>query len=157
MLVSCNKCKRRLELSAQNFYRSKTLKRGFAYACKKCAFERSENWRLRNLKRHSAYQRAFEKNWRRENRRKALLKIGGGKLSCVRCGDSRYELLEINHKNGGGTQERKTLRGSTICSSIIKGRRRTDDLELLCRPCNLVHAAELLSGKTYRVVSNPRD
>ena len=76
---------------------------------------------------------------------RAFLKIGNGIIACVRCGCTDIRFLEANHKNGGGRQERKTLGGSTI-RAVASGRRKTDDLELTCKPCNAIHALELKYG-----------
>jgi predicted nucleic acid-binding Zn-ribbon protein len=68
---------------------------------------------------------------------------------CVRCGCDDFRLLEINHKNGGGRKEllvgRKT-KARAFYHAIANGERKTDDLELLCRPCNAIHYLELLHG-----------
>lgn len=88
----------------------------------------------------------------RRYRRSALLLVGGGEIRCVRCSCDREELIEINHKCGGGAKE---LRGRSpqFYRDIASLRRRTDDLELLCKPCNAVHALELLHGPLpFRVV-----
>jgi 5-methylcytosine-specific restriction endonuclease McrA/DNA-directed RNA polymerase subunit RPC12/RpoP len=94
---------------------------------------------------------------RRENerkrmafRRKRIFFIIGQKIPpvCARCGCDDSRLLEINHKNGGGGKE--TLNGKSskkFYDDIAKGRRKTDDLELLCKPCNSVHALELKYGQ----------
>lgn len=75
-------------------------------------------------------------------------------MKCVRCGTERYELLEINHKNGYGNFERKhgKITGKTFYRHIVIGKRDIDDLEILCRPCNMVHAAEMMGGPKYKVI-----
>jgi len=81
-------------------------------------------------------------------RKRVLFKIGGSvPARCVRCGCDDYRLLEINHKNGGGTSERDYVgKIQAFYWNIIKGRRPTDDLEILCRPCNSIHWLELKYG-----------
>jgi hypothetical protein len=60
--------------------------------------------------------------------------------------------LEINHVNGGGGKEMKSL-GNKFYREIARLRRDVEDLELLCRPCNAVHALELKHGPLpFRVV-----
>ncbi|HEX5508951.1 MAG TPA: hypothetical protein VFX37_10650, partial [Pseudolabrys sp.] len=83
--------------------------------------------------------------WDRVYRRRAALLVGRGDLVCVRCGCNNPKLLEINHKNGGGGKELKELKGK-FYRRIAKMERPIDDLELLCRPCNAVHALELKHG-----------
>jgi hypothetical protein len=81
--------------------------------------------------------------WMRRQRRRALILVGQGAIACVRCGCDRPELLEINHKNGGG---RKDLVGKWFYRAIVKLERDTGDLELLCRPCNAIHYLESKYG-----------
>lgn len=79
-------------------------------------------------------------------RKRVLFKVSGSIAPvCVRCGCDDTRLLEINHKNGGGGREMKA-KGVEFYRSIISGERPTDDLEILCRPCNAVHALELKHG-----------
>lgn len=88
----------------------------------------------------------------RTYRRRAVVRVGRGNLACVRCGCDRVELLEINHKNGGGGKELKG-KGHKMYREIARLVRPIDDLELLCKPCNAVHALELKFGSLpFRVV-----
>jgi predicted RNA-binding Zn-ribbon protein involved in translation (DUF1610 family) len=101
-------------------------------------------WRARNPGYATFASRAI--------RRTASLLVGKGKMQCVRCGCDMDQLLEINHKNGGG---QKDLRGRSqqFYRDIALHRRDVDDLELLCKPCNSVHALELVHGPLpFRVV-----
>jgi len=81
----------------------------------------------------------------RQTRRTAVRLVGRGIVSCIRCGCDKPELLEINHKNGGGQAD---LRGRSqqFYRDIAMHRRDVDDLELLCKPCNAIHALELVHG-----------
>lgn len=79
-------------------------------------------------------------------RRSVLLLVGRGDVRCVRCRCDRPELLEINHKNGGGAKEIK-VNPSKFYWDIVALRRRVDDLELLCKVCNALHALELRFGR----------
>jgi predicted RNA-binding Zn-ribbon protein involved in translation (DUF1610 family) len=91
----------------------------------------------------------------RNKRKSVLLLVGNGVVSCVRCGCDNPALLEINHKEGGGAKDLKNGRGSAFYSSISQLKRGVDDLELLCKPCNAVHALELKHGPLpFRVVWN---
>lgn len=71
-----------------------------------------------------------------------LEKVGRGKIFCTRCGCNNVNLLEINHKNGGGRQE-KLKRRMDLNTAIYYGHRSIKDLELLCKVCNAAHAALL--------------
>ena len=64
----------------------------------------------------------------------------GGK--CVYCGCDNYDILELNHINGGGTKEKKgTL---TVAREVLKGLRT--DIELTCSICNMWHNVTKLRG-----------
>lgn len=119
-----------------------------------------QEWKENNIdKLHASYKRynrrhpdrISNKNHRMqsERRHEALLKVGHGVIKCVCCGCDREEILHINHKNGGGTKERKETRGSgdTMARRIVNGTRSVDDLELRCYPCNALHYIELKYGK----------
>ena len=73
---------------------------------------------------------------------------------CENCGCNDLNLLEINHKNGGGTKEsHKGKSSNQFYLDIYKGRRKTDDLNLLCKVCNALHYLELKNGKLPFVIS----
>lgn len=93
----------------------------------------------------------YSTQWERRYRQRALMLVGRGRIACVRCGCDRIELLEINHKNGGGGAEHKAL-GRKFHRVITSLERGVDDLELLCKPCNAVHALELKHGPLPFVV-----
>lgn len=81
-------------------------------------------------------------------RKRVLFRISGSITpACVRCGCNDVRLLEINHKNGGGNQEnQKGKFASKFMHDIATGKRPVDDLEILCKPCNAIHALELRFG-----------
>ena len=57
-------------------------------------------------------------------------------------------MLEKNHKNGGGNRECRSKGQFTISDyDIIRGIRKVDDLEILCRPCNHIHFLEKKIGQ----------
>lgn len=76
--------------------------------------------------------------------RASQLALLGGK--CARCGVTDHRVLDVNHVNGGGTKEAKRFggryRGNKFYCAILDGRRTTTDLNLLCRPCNLIDHVE---------------
>lgn len=172
----CAKCKKNKSLNEFNKYvRSSDGRQSY---CRDCASNLSKeynkknkdilavkrtNWRNSN-KENRAKDRIAAKKWRENNperykaswkkhnrkfKKNVLLKISN-ELKCVRCGCDRFEFLEINHKNGGGAQERKNNGSSnmTFYSLILKGERSTTDLEILCKPCNSIHYLELKSGES---------
>lgn len=61
----------------------------------------------------------------------------GGKCSC--CGETTYEFLTIEHKNGGGTKQRKEIGAGNIINFIIKNN-YPDEFDVLCYNCNCAKA-----------------
>ena len=67
---------------------------------------------------------------------------------CARCGCDDVRLLEINHKLGGGNKEyQKGKYSGKFYHDVATGKRLTDDLEILCKPCNGIHHLEIRFGK----------
>lgn len=105
---------------------------------------RTARWRLRNPE---YGQRKYRENisqfkerarislWNVKSRAFLIL---GGKCAC--CGNDDIRVLQVNHKNGGGTQEKR--HGAEMYKAIIDGIRLTDDLDLRCANCNLIYEYE---------------
>ncbi len=138
---------------------------GFGHeACPQCGKVRSVRDRnyegrknIEAVKAWRAHRPGYATEKDREYRRRAVLLVGRGDLRCVRCLCDRPPLLEINHKNGGGGQEMKGV-GHKFYRDIALMRRTVEDLELLCKPCNAVHALELKHGPLpFRVIWEARD
>lgn len=124
--------------------------------------ERKKQYRLKNREVLCKYF----KGYRLQAKISAYLHIQS-EIKCVRCGCTDIRFLEINHKNGGGNKEsigngsrsnRKGLMGTDWYHAIITGKRKTDDLELLCRPCNHIHFLEQKYGEKIplKVKWNPQ-
>lgn len=84
---------------------------------------------------------------RRRERRASVIALLGGKCTSVECrwlnedgtlGCSDPRLLQVDHKNGGGTQERKRLSYDVMLRRIASG--KTDGYQLLCASCNWLKA-----------------
>ena len=80
-------------------------------------------------------------------------------MKCAICGCDDIRLLEINHIKGGGKKEQQIFKEDNHRSSqniimlIHKGKRGTEDLNLLCRVCNSIDHLERVYGHTgLRVV-----
>ena len=95
----------------------------------------------------------YLKGYHGKNRLEVLAKIDPT-MKCANCGCDDTRFLEINHIKGGGKKEQKKLGASqNLVSLIQQGKRGTDDLNLLCRPCNALDHLERVNGKTpFRVV-----
>jgi predicted DNA-binding protein YlxM (UPF0122 family) len=92
-------------------------------------------------------EKSANQNRRLNDKVKALNIIGG--LKCTNCGCDKIRILKINHKNSGGTKERSghfELYGSNFYRAIIIGKRKTDDLEVLCKLCNILHDIQMRFG-----------
>lgn len=103
--------------------------------------EKLRQWR----ESHQEEARARAKSNRQRERLALLRVVGRGSIACIRCGCDRAELLEINHKNGGGRKEIRAL-GNKFYRSILNLERGVEDLELCCKVCNALHALELKYG-----------
>ena len=90
---------------------------------------------------------AYQKRSRELLRKRVLFRIAGtNDFRCVRCGCNDMRFLEINHKFGGGKKDLRNNQSSKFYRDIADGSRCTDDLEILCKPCNAIHALELKFG-----------
>jgi predicted RNA-binding Zn-ribbon protein involved in translation (DUF1610 family) len=91
----------------------------------------------------------------RERVRKVVLNVvSNNNPVCENCGCDDVRLLEVNHKNGGGNKELKFGKNTNAFAwDIYMGRRKTDDLNLLCRVCNALHYLELKYGKTRHIIT----
>ncbi len=89
-----------------------------------------------------AYSRKRKKIQNKRLRLEALRIIGGERgIKCVNCGCDEISILEINHKNGDASKVGRKGEncGGRLVELIVRGRRRTDDLEITCRLCNQLH------------------
>ena len=75
---------------------------------------------------------------------KAFLLVSPDGIRCARCGCTDLRFLELNHKNGDGADLRRNgeRMGRPLYRKVIVGKRKVDDLEILCRPCNHIHYLE---------------
>lgn len=126
---------------------------------KTCSSECSlKNERLKHSKKTLAYYyenknnpefQAKRKEWRGKVQVKALQIVSKSlNPECVRCGCSFIPILEIHHVNGNGKEER----GRVFLYSIVSGKRKTDDLRVLCKVCNTTDFAEKKSGRKWKIV-----
>ena len=76
--------------------------------------------------------------------------MGDEEPRCAGCGCDDWELLEVNHRNGGGSRDLQGLHEKGgLTRQVFNGHRAVDDLDLRCRPCNAVdYLIRLWPGKT---------
>ena len=122
--------------------------------------EYSKNYNKKHPERAKKYKE-YDKKYKRE--RGMILRkrirmvnfniISGSNPICANCGCNDVRLLEINHINGGGNKELQNGKNTnSFAWDIYMGRRTTNDLNLLCRPCNSIHYLELKYGKlAYKI------
>lgn len=167
----CTKC--RLDKPLECFNNASKGKYGKQALCRDCQIEHQRMYyeanketinqravdRRKNCpkakRRHEKAQKKWIENnpdrykeiWRATNKRyrEKVLRSVSEELKCMKCGCDKIEFLEINHKNGGGAKEVKH-RNQDFYAKILSGERATDDLELLCKPCNNLHYLELKYG-----------
>lgn len=73
-----------------------------------------------------------------------------GSIECRACGCDEISFLEINHVKGGGCKEHRESGRVATMERILKGDRKTDDLEILCRVCNALDFLERKSPEAKR-------
>jgi len=72
--------------------------------------------------------------------RLAALEILGGE--CVRCGFDDYRALQIDHINGNGTKERKSMTKNYHKAVIASVLNNENKYQLLCANCNWIKRVE---------------
>jgi hypothetical protein len=83
-------------------------------------------------------------------REKAIERLGG-KL-CANCGCDEFNLLEINHINGGGRVAAKVRQSRQLYRDIVSNRVESRDYNVLCRVCNALHyVQDILGVKGHKV------
>jgi hypothetical protein len=70
-------------------------------------------------------------------RTKVLQKFGS---KCMQCGFDDFRALQIDHINGGGSSERKTLKKDSLYREVLKD--NTNKYQLLCANCNSIKRIE---------------
>lgn len=125
--------------------------------CSGCRIIEHREYTKQWKKNHPEKEREYNKNQYKKVRISVLNIISNGNPRCVRCGCDDINLLEINHKNGGGQKEFDKENTQNFYRKIYKRVRKIDDLELLCKVCNAWHALELKYGKLpYKVIYNKK-
>jgi hypothetical protein len=78
--------------------------------------------------------RAYQRNIKQARRRKVIDHYGG---KCLCCGETQWQFLAIDHKDGGGNIHRKEVaqRGNSMVGWIIANE-YPDLFEIRCHNCN---------------------
>jgi 5-methylcytosine-specific restriction endonuclease McrA len=105
---------------------------------------RSDPEKMREYKRDYARKnRESQRNYMRKVYASVVQMLGG---KCIDCGCKILKALEINHIHGGGRKEERKRGRKSYLLDIYKGRRKTNDLNILCRVCNNKHYLETILG-----------
>ena len=94
--------------------------------CNPCSATRTIAW----LKAHPERARAIQLKTLRTLRLKALARLGN---VCVRCGETDWRCLQIDHIDGGGSKEKRAIGPAGIRRKVCKS---TKGYQLLCANCN---------------------
>lgn len=86
----------------------------------------------------------LRKGWKKYSNKikvEAFSKFGS---KCKKCGFEDLRALQLDHINGGGAKERRSTKlvGHRLYKAIVFGKRKIDDLQILCANCNQIKKME---------------
>ena len=90
-------------------------------------------------------------------KQEAINLLGG---RCNECGTNDLSLLTIDHINNDGSQDRKNnvgMAGTPLYFKIVSGKRKLDDIQVLCFNCNLSKRSwgGMTAGEALRTLYSP--
>jgi hypothetical protein len=147
----CRDC--RIALTNENWFLASQHKRD--YTCKSCVSKKSHLYnsepdvRSKRLKRAKEYRvknldmvKVRDERYTAENHHKSLVKVQQHHHpenpipTCWDCGETNEVVLEKEHINNNGKQERDKF-GHTIDLAVIRGHANLDELIILCSSCHV--------------------
>lgn len=133
--LRCSKCCKTFERNGFSWRNGRNGRKYRNAWCKECMNSYSVNRRISN----PVYAENRRKKIREihAERRIAILWFLGEK--CIKCGFSDSRALQVDHVNGGGVLERKTLGTSGVYNDVIRNPGR---YQLLCANCNWIKVIE---------------
>ena len=96
--------------------------------------DNTKNWR----EKHPLRSEVHRVQKRIKQRKKLIQKLGG---KCVQCNETDWRLLQINHVNGGGRNERERIGQRGIHNNILQSK-KLSKYNLLCANCNILYEYE---------------
>jgi hypothetical protein len=111
---------------------SKNSKGRYQSRCKKCMRRYHIKKRKMFLERTGVPQAVA---YRITLRKEVLQYYGGIPPSCACCGETLYEFLSIDHKEGGGSKHRKNLKNRTVYC-WLRQQGYPPGFRVLCHNCN---------------------
>jgi hypothetical protein len=122
-----------------------TLAKNSNYYCEKC----KEINRIKGLEFvHSPEGKLYKKIYHQSIKFISLQMISGQIIpQCSRCGINDIRILTINHDNGKNGLDKALMTGrkpryTAIYKHIFSGKRKTDDLSIMCYNCNMLYDYE---------------
>lgn len=105
---------------------------------RKCFAKNPEKYRIKNREQYDKFRedRITRSVEYRRKLRQTLIQLLDGK--CIRCGESDWRCLQVDHVNGGGSKKAKMRRNYTkyfkgIMDEVKAG---SKEYQLLCANCN---------------------
>lgn len=128
-LLRCCVCGK--EKPTAEFWKMKSSRTGFQRACRPCQTASRTTWDARHPERKRAASRRNARRSRADLRSRIFSALGG---KCAGCGVDDARVLDIDHKNGGGTKHRKRVPNAlTRLRSVLEN---LNTYRLLCKNCN---------------------
>lgn len=113
---------------SQNEFRRKRWEHDEEYRA--ISLRASKNYRIKN--RHKINLKLKES---RNYKRRQVISRYGGKCEC--CSEMTYEFLAIDHKFGGGTQQRKEISANKLIEMLYNNTELDINYRILCHNCNM--------------------
>ena len=136
----CPQCS--INKSDNEFYRRP--RGGLQSYCKSClkicyrGYRREFQRKQRQNPKYKARERIQQLERYRRDRKEMLMAYSRGTMQCACCGESEEDFLTLDHINGGGSKQKRELRGgSTRLMQILKKEKYPTGYQVLCMNCNL--------------------
>jgi len=71
-----------------------------------------------------------------------------GGMICVKCKETEFEFLTIQHKNGGGREHRTIKSWQGVCFDILNDPNKFQSYEVLCANCNMIDSIKKMNDKS---------
>jgi hypothetical protein len=139
--MKCRKCG--IKLDEENW--AKSLKKKNSKICKSCSNDLGREWRKLNREKVNEYSlNAYYRNPKNHHKsvnksrvklRHEMIKEYGG--CCLSCGISDIDVLDIDHIENNGAEDRKNnLYGYNLYRKLKKEGWPKDNFQVLCKNCN---------------------
>lgn len=116
-----------IEKPLDDYYADRRATDGMGSRCRRCHNSGTRKWAQANQER----VRTYDQRARLRLRLAAVAALGG---FCTACGISDPRVLEIDHINGGGSQEFRTIGSPGVQRKLAAG--DTAGYQLLCANCH---------------------